>query len=358
MQITHEMSYIVSLVELFILDRKIGGLKMDDKNYELVEKFGYKLIKNVPKKNHNIVFTDKGFFILKKAKYRISEILFIHGAKEHLINKGYKKVDRYITVKGRPYIEYDEDYYVMTRLIEGRRCNFNNPMEMQKASKALAEIHEASKNYIPIVKEEYRSNIGKLQKNYLDRCQDFIYIKSLIKMRSTKYKIDFIALDYIDMLYDMSIESVKNLQRNGYFEYCEDEGMYRYLCHNNYNYKNIIIDSTGNLNIINFDHCKYELRCFDIANFIMSAMDRLDWNFEKAIHILEAYNSVREIEEREYKLMVSFLQFPQDIWKIATKYYYEDYENLRHMYCIDLKSKIEKLPCRIEFLKKYSNKFT
>ncbi|WP_432662511.1 CotS family spore coat protein [Wukongibacter baidiensis] len=331
---------------------------MDDKNYELVEKFGYKLIKKVPKKDYNIVFTDKGFFILKKVKYKVSEILFVHGAKEHLINKGYKNVDRYITINNIPYIEHDGDCYVMTRLIEGRGCNFKNPLEMQKASKALAEIHEASKNYIPIVKEGHRSNIGKLQKDYLDKCQDFIYIKSLIKMRTTKYKIDLMVVDNIEMLYDMAIESVRNLQKNGYFEYCEEEGIYRYLCHSAYNHNNILVDLKGNLSVINFDHCKYELRCFDIAGFIMGAMDGLDWNFQKAVDILKAYNSVRKVEEREYKLMFSFLQFPQDIWEIATKYYYEDYENFRHMYYIDLKNRIEKLPQRIEFLKKYSSKFT
>lgn len=330
---------------------------MNDRCYKLVQRFGFQLIKNIPKKDYNIVLTDKGFFVLKKAKYKVSEILFIHGAKEHLINKGYRNIDSYITIEGIPYIEYDGDYYVMTRLIEGRRCNPNNPTEIQKASRALARLHDASKNYIPIVKENSRSNMGKLQNDYLEKCQDYIYIKSLIKMRTTKHKIDLMVLDYIDMLYDMSIESVKSLQRNGYFQYCEEEGLYRYFCHNDYNYDNILIDLSGNLSIINFDNCKYELRCFDIASFIMAVMDKLNWDFEKVIYILETYNSIRKIQEIEYKLMASFLQFPQDIWEITTKYYYDDYENLGNIYYIALKNKIERLPYRIEFLKKYNNKF-
>lgn len=176
-------------------------------------------------------------------------------------------------------------------------------------------------------------------------------------MRAKKYRIDFLMLDHIDILYHMAMKSVKTLQKNGYFQYCEEERVYRYLCHNDYNHNNILIDSKGSINIINFDHCKYELRCFDIASFIMDFMNILEWSFGKAMDILEAYNSVREIEEKEYKLIAAFLRFPQDIWKIATKYYYEDYGSFRHIYYIDLKNKLEKLPYRNEFLKKYNDKF-
>jgi len=326
---------------------------------KLVDRFGYRLIKNISHRNYHIVFTDKGLFLLKKIECGISEILFIHGVKEHLIKNGFDNIDRYITVKGVPYVRYGKDYYVMTKVVRGRKYNPNNSFEIQKASETLARLHEAGKNYNLNLglETELRSNIGKLQEDYLERCEDLIYMKNLVKMKTIKNKMDFLFLKDIDILYDMAMGAVKSLQKNGYFKFCEEKIGEKYLCHNDYKHNNIIIDRYGEFNIINFDCCKFELRCFDIAGFIMDAMDKLNWNFERALEILKAYDSVRRIEEKEYELMASFLQFPQDIWEINIKYYYEDCRHFKYKYYIKLKKKIEKLPCRIDFLKKYNEKF-
>lgn len=324
---------------------------------EVVNGFGFKLMKKIPYKNYYIVYTDKGIFYLKKVNCNISQILFIHNAKEYLTYRGFKNIDRYIMSKRIPYVKQNKNYYIMTRCIKGRKCDINNTSELKKASEALAELHNSSRGYVPRVGSKVVSNMEKLQKAYLEKCQDYIYIKSLIKMRSIKSVVDDLFLDNVDILYEMGIESAKQLQKNGYFELCKREAIERYLCHNDYSYNNIIIDENEEFNVINFDKCRFELRCFDIANFIIDVMDRSSWNFESALVILDAYNNVRKLEEREYKIMTSFLQFPEDIWKIATKYYYEEYDLFKDTYYQRLKNKIEKLPYKVEFLDKYKQEF-
>lgn len=330
---------------------------MKDKLNEIVKEFGFKLMKKTPRENHYIVHTDKGVFYLKKVDFKISEILFIHNAKEYLAFRGFYNIDRYIVANRKPYIEHDKDRYIMTSYIKGRRYDSTNTNELKKASMTLAALHNASRGYVPRAGSKSISNMTKLQKTYLDKCEDYIYMKSLVKMRSIKGTIDKLFLDSVDMLYDMGIESAKQLQRNGYFELCQKETIERYFCHNNYSHNNIIIDENEELNVINFDKCRYELRCFDIANFIIDAMDKVDWNFQSALVILEAYNKVRNLEKREYKIMASFLQFPEDIWKITTKYYYEEYDLFQDKYYKRLKDRIEKLPNKIEFLNKYKQEF-
>lgn len=335
----------------------MGGIYVQDKICHLTKTFGFNLIKNIPFKDYHIVVTNIGAFSLKRIDCTKWEIFFIHNAKEYLINNGFDSIDRYVTVYGVPYVEFDKEYYVMTKLIKGRQCSSINLTDVCKGSKALADLHQASKGYYYEIKNKFRSNIGKLQEQYLERCQDFIYIKSLVKMKRKKEKIDILFLEYVDMLHDMAMESVVMLQNSGYFEMCEEASRENYLCHNAYNHNNIIIDKYEKLNITNFDYCKFELRCVDIANFISDAMSRLNWDFESALKILNAYNSVRQIEEREYKLMISCLQFPKEIWEIATEYYYQEHDRFKKAYYIELKNKIEKIPYKIEFLKKYNEKF-
>ncbi|SHJ58519.1 CotS family spore coat protein [Paramaledivibacter caminithermalis] len=314
-------------------------------------------MKIIPRKRYYIVKTDKGTFYLKRIDYNTSQILFIHNVKEYLVYRGFKNIDRYIMAGKIPYVEHDKDIYTMTKWIKGRKYDINNSSELKKLAIALARFHNASKGYIPMKGIKCISNIGRLQEDYLEKCQDYIYIKSLVKMRTIKSKIDDLYLNNVNKLYDMGIEAVKMLQKNGYFELCNNAIKEKSLCHNNYNSNNIIIDKNGEVNILNFDNCKFELRCYDIANFIIDVMERLNWDFDKALNILKAYDYVGNLEEIEYKLMASFLQFPKDIWNIATKYYYEEYDFHKDKYYNKLKSKIEKLPYKVEFLNKYKNEF-
>ncbi|SKC58755.1 CotS family spore coat protein [Maledivibacter halophilus] len=330
---------------------------MRDKINEIVNKFDCRLIRSIPINKNQVVHTDKGIFYLKKINYSITQVLFIHDVKENLVRKGFKNLDRYMVFNKRPYIQYHKNYYVMTRWVKGEKCNYNDVDELKQAAACLAKFHELTRGIISFASGELESDIGKLQKVYLDRCEDFLYIKSLIKMRDVKSNIDNLLLNNIDLLYDMGIESVKMLQKNGYFDLCRKEAAVRALCHGEYNYKNIILDENREFNIIKFDNCRFGLRCYDIACLIVSALDKLNWDFQKALIILEEYNSVRKLWEIEYKIIFSFIQFPQDIWEIATRYYYDEYDLFKDKYYKLLKSKIEKLPYKINFLYKYKEKF-
>lgn len=329
---------------------------MKDKIDKIVNDFNCRLIRNIPVNQYHVVHTDKGIFYLKKIA-NISRILFIHDIKENLVRKGFDNIDRYRVINKKPYIQHDENSYVMTRWISGKKCNYDNDNELEQAGEYLAKFHNLSRGIISFASNELTSSMGKLQKVYLDRCEDYLYMKSLIKMRSVKSSVDDLFLNNIDILYEMGIESVKMLQKNGYFDICKKEGAARTVCHGDYNYKNIIIDEKGKLNIINFDNCRFGLRCYDLACLIVSALNRFNWDFQKVLEIFEAYNSVRKLEEIEYKIMFSFIQFPQDIWEITTRYYYEEYDIFKDKYYRILKDKMEKLQYKIDFLYKYKQKF-
>ncbi len=335
----------------------MGGIYVESKICNLVEAFGFRLIKNLPYKDYNIVITNRGQFALKKVDCQAWEIAFIHNLKQYLINNGFSNIDKYLTVKESPYVELEGDYYVMTELIEGRKYSLKTSVQLRQSSRALAELHKASQGYYYKVKGRIRANIGKLQGEYLEKCQDFIYIKNLVRMKKKKEEIDILFLEHADMLYDMSIESVGMIQNNGYFELCEEESREKYICHNDYKHNNIIVGKDGKLNIINFEKCKFELRCVDIAKFIVATISSLNWDFKSALKILEAYNDVIQIEEREYKLMASMIQFPHSIWKIATEYYYQEPTPFNKRYYVKLKKNIKKMPYKIEFLKKYKKRF-
>ena len=85
---------------------------------------------------------------LKKINYGPQKLLFVYGAKEHLINNGFSSIDRYyLNAEGEPYALVNEDLYTLSEWIQGRECDFYNLEEIKKAAKTLANLHQSSKGY-------------------------------------------------------------------------------------------------------------------------------------------------------------------------------------------------------------------
>lgn len=329
---------------------------MEDSIKEIVKNFGLDMKKYIFFNCGYVINTDRGTFFLKKLNYDVSRLLFLHGAKEYLAKQGFFYTDRYVVSKRGPYVKYNGNIYIMTKWINGKKCSCFDASKIKEAARSLANIHNASRGYIPPKKSQWSSNLGKWQEIFLARCEDFIYIKNLVKMKSKQNQIDFIFLENVERAYNMALESVKMLQKNGYFELVKKEGKIRFLCHNNYNLDNIIIDN-NQIYVVNFDYCKFELRCFDIASFIVSNIIKFNWSFDIALQIIESYNDIRSINKEEFKIMISIFQFPERFWRLANWYYYGKYTLNDISYYIKFKKAANDMELQMRFLEQYYKKF-
>ena len=86
----------------------------------------------------------------------------------------------------------------------------------------------------------------------------------------------------------------------------------------------IIIDKDNNVNIIDFDYCKREVRAYDISNFMTKVLKRREWDINCANLIIDAYNEVSPLSKDEYRVLFAFLLFPQRFWRLGNRYYYNE----------------------------------
>ena len=114
------------------------------------------------------------------------------------------------------------------------------------------------------------------------------------------------------------------LSDSAYLELCKKAEQDKNFCHHDYTYHNIIVDDNDNVHVIDFDYCKREVRVYDISNFLIKVLKRVDWDIEYAKTIIEAYDSVSPIEEEEYKVLYAFLVFPQRFWRLSNRFYYNE----------------------------------
>lgn len=295
------------------------------REFEIERQFDIKIESIKPSRGVYYLRTNKGNKCLKKIDYGIQKLLFVYSAKEHLIINGFTGVDRYcLNVEGNPYALVNEDIYTLSEWIDGRECNFYDKEDLVNASKTLAVLHENSKGYEPPENSKLKTDLGRWCHLMEKRVKSFEKMRDMARKKGNKTSFDLNYIKHVEFFKLLGLKSIKILNTSEYLNLCRITEEEKGFCHHDYTYHNIIIDNNSKVNVIDFDYCKREIRVYDLSNYIIKVLKRNDWNIECAKLIIDAYNSVSKLEEREYRVLFAFLIFPQRFWRLANRFYYNE----------------------------------
>ena len=324
---------------------------MQDIEKQLTNSYGFEIKKLYNYKNNFIVDTELGKKVVKKMGVSSERVSFIHGAKEHLFKNDFINVDRYIcTEEGKPYALINGAYYTMTDLINGRECNFDLREDVIEASITLAKLHRASKGYIPPPECLKKSELGKLPKYYKKRLDEIKRAKKIAQRE--KGKIDYLILKYIDYFYEMGKDALDKIHTSKYDILVDKARKDKGICHRDYSYCNIICDD-DKMSVINFDYCSYELKMYDIANFLRRKMRRCQWDVDEAKIIMDSYTVIEPISKDEFVILYLMLQFPHKFWRVVNKYYNSKRTWREKKFLIRCEEVIDEIKYHEKFLKEF-----
>lgn len=295
------------------------------REFEIERQFDIKIESLKPNKGVYILKTDKGMRCLKKIDYGVQKLLFVQGAKEHLINQGYNRIDKYcLNIEGNPYALVNEDIYTLSYYIEGRECDFHNISEINNASKNLAELYLASRGYEPPENSKLKTDLERWPHLMDKRIKSLDKMKDMARKKRDKTAFDLNYIKSLDFYKDMGRKAMKVLLESRYNEICVRTEEEKSFCHHDYTYHNIIIDNNEEYNVIDFDYCKREIRTYDLSAFMIKVLKRQDFNIDVAVSIIDQYNTISPLLEEEYKVLYAFLLFPQRFWRLTNRYYYNE----------------------------------
>ncbi|MFD3156066.1 CotS family spore coat protein [Haloimpatiens sp. FM7330] len=311
------------------------------REFEIERQFDVKIHSIKPNKGVYCLKTNKGVKCLKKINYGIQKLYFVYGAKEHLIKNGFTSIDRYcLNTEGEPYALVNEDIYTLSEWIDGRECDFHSKEEVAKAAQNLAKMHLGTEGYEPPENSKLKSDLGRW--HYLMEKR----IKGLDKMRnigrkkkSKKGEFDLAYIKNVEFYKKLGLRAINILKDSQYDKLCEIAEQKKSFCHHDYTFHNIVIDNSEQFNVIDFDYCKRELRAYDISNFMIKVLKRVEWDIEYANLIIKEYNSISPLKEEEYRVIFAFLLFPQRFWRLSNRYYYNEINWIQNTFA----KKIEKL---------------
>lgn len=295
------------------------------REFEIERQFDIKIEKLKPNRGVYFLKTNKGEKCLKKVNYGIQKLLFVYGAKEYLISNGFDRLDRYnLNVEGQPYAIINEDIYTLSEWIPGREADFRNEDDLIISAKNLANMHIASRGYEPPENSKLKTDLFRWPYLMEKRVRALDKMRNMARKRNNKNDFEFNYIKTVDFYKELGKRAIKVLQESEYEELCKIAEEEKTFCHHDYTYHNIIIGNDNDVNVIDFDYCKREIRIYDIYSFLVKVLKRLDWNIDYAKLILNCYNEVYPLKECEYKVLFAFLLFPQRFWRLCNRYYYNE----------------------------------
>lgn len=322
---------------------------MQGMDREVSEVFGLDVRNLVPYKDTFMIVTSQGRKVIRKMPFSPERLNFVHGAKEHLAKNGFTYVDRYLcTLNGEPFFNFDNSCYTLVDFIDGRECNFDSDLDVKRAAAALAEMHKASRGYVEPVGCKVQDDLGKLPGYFLKRLDDIRKMKKQAKRG--KGRFDQLFLEHVDYFFEMGESAAEELNSSGYsglVEMTRAEGLF---CHHDYTHHNIIMED-DRVSLVNFDYCCFELKIYDIANFIRRKMRKCEWDISKTVLIIDSYNSIEPLSTEDMAVMKIILKFPQKFWRVVNRYYNSRRSWSERSFVARLQEVIDEIGPHREFIK-------
>lgn len=315
----------------------------------------------IPVRKVFILNSDKGDKVLKKVSYGAEQLEFINYGMEYIKKNNFDRVIQFEkTRKKLICLPWKGDIYCIMNLVEGRECEYSNPVDVMLASRALAELHRASEGIIYeegfsqlLARNPKRYLCGKVLENFNKRLKELTIFKEIAALYENKSEFDCIFLEHEKYYEESIVQSIKELEESEYYSLCEEKKKVVF-CHHDLAHHNILINKEE-VHFLDFDYAVIDLRIHDICNFINKAIKDFTYDIEKCHSILREYSKVTLLDHREIKVLYGMLSFPEDFYSIVRDYYTRKKQWSDEVFLSKLKKKVEYGKYREDFLKSFKN---
>ncbi|MDW8800621.1 CotS family spore coat protein [Clostridium sp. A1-XYC3] len=316
---------------------------------ELFDKFNLKVYDVMPIRGVYMASTDRGEKILKKVEYTKEELKFIYSILDYIRNKFSRIVDFVKGADGEIYTIWDGNMYCVMDVVQGKECNFSNPVDLTIAARGLGELHNASEGFKTSLYTKY--NNGKLIDTFKRRVQEMEFFKNIASIHENKTEFDEIFLKNVDYYINQIKASADMLEKSCYYKLCSEEDKI-VVCHHDLAYHNILIND-GEAYFIDFDYAIIDLKVHDLCNFINKVIKNFAFDVDKANSIIENYCVKNTLSKREIEVLKAMLAFPEDFYSISRDYYAKRKDWDEEVFLDRLKRKSSYKEDREEFLDKF-----
>ncbi|WP_019120168.1 hypothetical protein [Brevibacillus massiliensis] len=267
------------------------------------------------------VMTPYGSYVCKRTSASPGRLAFVAGLLRNLQQRGWDgAVPLAYTKYDEPYVQRDEQYYYLTGWRPSAAIGEEQiPVWGRATLVRLAELHHLTQNY----RFDDPRQVDPLVDSLLARWEKWLGLMeknaAIARARSYPSPFDTVFLANQAYLTEAATTAISSLRRWG-----EQHRTYAHfrlsLVHGAPYPAHTLLDSSGNVQFINFDRAVFDTPARDVSKFYR-AYFHLGGEGTTASELFSAYQAVFPWRPEEVNLLMVFLSFPERIMGDLELYY-------------------------------------
>jgi CotS family spore coat protein len=277
----------------------------------------WKIIRDVKKSSYVArIVTDKGIKKALKSLYISPDRQrFITNSEVLLAEQGIELARPTPTLKGKPFMIYNEVPYVLYDWIRGKFKSLGSQDHLEAMIQVMARFHHASRNL------KYPSNTTiyshpDWEKEYRQRIRNMKnWFKDTQARKHEKYKIIHKEIPFFQKIAQKALDALKDSRYQDYRRGLLSEQM---LVHGDFHQKNLIFQKDKGV-IIDFEDVRYDLPSKDLIRLFSMYLKRHSFNESTFHSMMKTYERIHPLSPDLKRLVMIDFLFPHIVERMLRK---------------------------------------
>lgn len=300
---------------------------MGERGLDVLDKYDIEVLSTVKVRGAIKCETDKGSLQLKEYGGALPRLELEDKILTALTDRIC--VETYIrNTEGELVTESEEGIrYVVKTWHEGKECNVRELREVCLAVRMLAWMHielarlddvkviitDASDNGSDMVTTSFQPCREAMISMFLRHNRELKRVKTYIKARKTKNNMERLIISSFDMFFEQAVQALSLSE-----ESCVD--IPKGWTHGEFSHHHVILGPRFNV-ITDFSHLARGIQIEDLYYFTRKILEKNKWDIKLGNTMLDAYNSVRAMSQKEWDYLYLLFLYPEKYWKQLNFYY-------------------------------------
>lgn len=332
---------------------------MNDRMISILDNYDMTVLRTWKGRSAILCETEKGIRILKEYAGPKDKLCVLEAVTRKLQEAGFLTDCLLRNKEGLLYCE-DRDgiMYTVKEYQEGRECKTSDLSECVQAVHRLAQIHQILR--IPDEQEirprktemelqpektdvdasvinvedphnteltdmeqeehEYRFRLFLPEQEYERYNRELKRIWKHLREKSTKTDFEVFLLKHYGFFMEQASEVVERMKKAKSTEYSRKQAEKGLLCHGDFQHHNILL-TPGGMMVVNYEKCMQDIQIRDFYLFFRKIMEKNSWNPSVGERLLNGYETIRTLDEKEREQLCLRLAYPERFRKVVSYYY-------------------------------------
>ncbi|MDF2841378.1 MAG: CotS family spore coat protein [Clostridia bacterium] len=288
---------------------------------ELVEsEYSFHVINIHESDNGILIYTDCGIKLLKKVKRDEAKIQFAAFAYEYLAERGFCNMSRINKTQSGSYtVSLNGSRYVIQDYVRGGIMEIKTPEAAAKAAKALALLHKAGQDFVPLPGSHARVDWGKWMDKFKANSINIRKFNKNLENKADLSRFDKLYAMHAGEFYEKMFNAYLIMRNFGYLEKVQQSMKQNQLIHSEFRRHSLLLNDKDEVFVVNLENCAYDIREADIATLLESFTGSN--KAELVMAALKAYSTIIKLDRRSIKVIQAFVLQPKRFYKVIERYY-------------------------------------